>query len=106
MLGPCVVCGAQSENRAHVRDESDCKANGIPDKKNNIIELCRYCHYEIFDKGLMVIRYDEGGLHEFIYFDPILEEIHYKVAPYAISLDSSHVDWKNLNSSSNLQLLL
>lgn len=105
-LGPCVVCNLKAENRAHVRDESDCKLNGIPDQVDNIIELCRYCHYEIFDKGYMVIIYIISGHHEFLYYEPRYEIIEHAVSSYPISLAKDHVDWKNLRAVTELQVRL
>lgn len=64
-LGSCSACKNSGQNKAHVRDKSSFP-KGHDDTTNNIVILCRTCHYEFFDDGKMLLAKCKCGKFIFV----------------------------------------
>ena len=90
----CVYCGAKHTERCHVKDKSFFE-KGTSNKiheRNNIINLCSYCH-DYFDAGKIGIYLEGEQLLALIGNSP--ESIVINKSKSKLVLDKAYVDEKN-----------
>lgn len=93
-MNGCVVCGTTGTTKAHVKDKSICLKEGVFDHMNlNIVELCYYCHYILFDDRRMgIIKKSDKYFFVYIDNDNSIKEFE---ARYTLNVLPEYIEWKN-----------
>jgi hypothetical protein len=97
----CCVCNNSAVTKAHVKDHSVCKSEGIRNHEYlNVVDLCYNCHYNYFDQGKMGIV-KLNSIYHFVLLND-RNEIETIESKYMINVLDENIRWKNLKCKPRL----
>ena len=90
----CLICKKPPTQKCHVKDKSEFDDLNLNHDYFNVIGLCPYCHYALFDQGMVAIVLDRNSF--LILYDISSRDIKLVTSDKPLNIKEEYVEWKNL----------